>query len=83
MPTLQSPGEMIPGQFGPMSRTPCRGHELVRAQHVARRDPLGDADDEPDPRAAASMIASAANDAGTKITEVFALVCPAPHPRRC
>jgi hypothetical protein len=48
MPILISSGVIAPGQFGPSSRRPSLflSHPLARRDHVAHRDPLGDADDE-------------------------------------
>ena len=49
MPALPLPGEMMPGQFGPISRV--RGTLLEKrhhAQHVHDRNAFGDADDERD-----------------------------------
>ena len=47
MPALALPGEMRPGQFGPISRVAGRVlQERHRAHHVERRDAFGDADDE-------------------------------------
>ena len=45
IPTLASPGESAPGQFGPEQRHPARPQVAVDAQHVVGRDALGDADD--------------------------------------
>ena len=36
----------MPGQFGPISRTPFARSTWKTRQHVERRDALGDADDE-------------------------------------
>ena len=41
-------GVMRPGPFGPTSRAPRRGEVRRDLRHVAHRDALGDADDEPD-----------------------------------
>ncbi len=49
-------------------------HELPRPDHVLHRNALGDADSQPDPAAADSMIASAANGGGTKMPETSAPV---------
>src|SRR5574341_1342644 len=72
MPTLALPGEMIPGQFGPMSRVsrPCRARPtrtmsrvgIPSVMHTMTRIPAS----------AASRMASAAKAGGTKINEVLA-----------
>ena len=66
MPTLALPGEVAPGQLGPISRAPARvdlGHDL---EHVERGDVLRDAEDGADARRrAASRMASGAPAAGT------------------
>ena len=76
MPAFALPGEIRPGQFGPIRRVVGRAlQERHRAHHVERRDAFGDADDERRcPASAASMTASAANGGGTKITDAFAPV---------
>ena len=48
MPILHLPGEMIPGQFGPISRELPVLQKFPRLHHVERRDALGDADDQVD-----------------------------------
>ena len=50
MPILHLPGEMMPGQFGPISRGRPRLQELPAAHHVKGRDAFGDADDQRDLR---------------------------------
>ena len=74
IPTLAEPGEVAPGQFGPISRAPARttistagimssaGMPSVMQKIVAI------------PAAAASMTASGAPPAGTKMQDVFAPV---------
>ena len=51
--------------------------KLPGLHHVERRNAFGDADDEIDSASAASMMASAANGGGTKITVAFAPVLSA------
>ena len=46
----------------------------MTAHHVEDGNPFGDGDDQSIPASAASMIASAANGGGTKISEAFAPV---------
>ena len=66
---------VMPGQFGPTSRTPCLLEDVVHAQHVEGRDALGDAEDQRRcPPSAASSIASGAKAAGTKMQLVLAPV---------
>ena len=75
MPALPLPGEMIPGQFGPMSRAGLLSRNssalimsivgMPSVMHTIRARPAS----------ADSMIASAANGGGTKITEALAPVC--------
>ena len=75
IPTLARPGDVAPGQFGPMRRAPwarttstagimsSAGMPSVMQKIVAM------------PAAAASITASGAPAAGTKMQEVFAPVC--------
>ena len=51
IPTFAFPGDSAPGQFGPTMRTSRPCDERVEAQHLVRRNALGDADDGPDARA--------------------------------
>ena len=75
IPTLARPGEVAPGQFGPMRRAP-------RARTISTAGIMSSAGMPsvmqkivPIPAAAASMIASGAPAAaGTKISDVFAPV---------
>ena len=60
MPALALPGEMRPGQFGPMSRVFPSFSTDGDLHHVERRDALGDAHRERHAASAASRIASAA-----------------------
>ena len=46
MPILHFPGEMIPGQFGPISRVFEILQRCRHADHVERRNAFRDADDE-------------------------------------
>ena len=53
MPILHSPGVMMPGQFGPISRTAAPAaffsrEEGLRADHVVGRNAFGDARDDGD-----------------------------------
>ena len=50
IPTFALPGESTPGQFGPISVTPRARRYAREAEHVVRRDVLGDADDGRDAR---------------------------------
>ena len=65
MPILHSPGVMMPGQFGPISRASGVLEHGLHLHHVEHRNAFGDADDDSMPASAASRIASAANGAGT------------------
>ena len=79
MPILHSPGVMMPGQFGPMRRTPlpaaasrsrkprARSMSLIGIPSVMQAISAT-------PASAASTIASAANGGGTKIIEALAPV---------
>ena len=44
IPTFALPGESAPGQFGPEQRDAARPDVVVDAEHVVRREALGDAD---------------------------------------
>ena len=48
MPILHLPGEMIPGQFGPIRRESPVLQKFPGLHHVERRNALGDADDQID-----------------------------------
>ena len=48
IPTLARPGDVAPGQLGPISRAPARLDDLDRRDHVEGRDALGDAEDRRD-----------------------------------
>ena len=75
MPIFALPGEITPGQFGPISRDFDVLHDLPHLHHVQRRNALGDADDQRNPRSpSASRMPSAANGGGTKIIVAFAPV---------
>ena len=50
MPILHLPGEMMPGQFGPISRDFFGLQIFPRLHHVERRNAFGDADDQRNPR---------------------------------
>jgi hypothetical protein len=74
MPILQRPGEMMPGQFGPISRE----FFVFRYSHVFTISSAGIPSVMQTisgmPASAASIIASAAAGGGTKITVAFAPV---------
>ena len=48
MPILHSPGVMMPGQFGPISRDFLPGHLGFHPHHVDHRNSFGDANDQLD-----------------------------------
>ena len=48
IPTLARPGDVAPGQFGPMSRAPAWRTASDRREHVERGNALGDAEDRAD-----------------------------------
>ena len=50
MPILHLPGEMMPGQLGPISRVFLPLQEFPRLHHVERRNAFGDADHQRDAR---------------------------------
>ena len=50
MPILHLPGEITPGQFGPISREFLPLQELPGLHHVDHRNAFGDADDQRDAR---------------------------------
>ena len=65
----------MPGQLGPMRRRlGWPSQERLDLDHVEHRDALGDATISSMPASAASMMASAANGGGTKITIALAPV---------
>ena len=74
MPALACPAVIRPGQFGPMSRVSPPRTTAIAAQHVERRDALGDADRERQAGVGRFEIASAANGGGTKMTDALAPV---------
>ena len=83
MPTLPFPGEMMPGQFGPMSRVPGLAARKVVALTMSTTGmPSVMQTTSAMPASAASMMASAANGGGTKMTEALAPVA-APRRRPC
>jgi hypothetical protein len=45
MPILHLPGEMMPGQFGPITRVLRTAQVLFRLDHVRYRDALGNTND--------------------------------------
>ena len=69
MPILHFPGEMIPGQFGPISRErrSCRNSQARTMSSVGIPSVMHTISSIS--ASAASMIASAANGGGTKITD--------------
>src|SRR2546422_6492737 len=74
IPTLHLPGEMIPGQFGPIRRVffPFRKALARTMSNVGTPSVMETTNSMP--AAAASIMASAANAGGTKTTEAFAPV---------
>ena len=76
MPAFALPGRNQPGQFGPTSRVPGRVFRNVIARIMSSVGmPSVMQTTSAMPASAASMIASAANGGGTKITDAFAPVC--------
>ena len=75
MPILHFPGEMMPGQLGPISRVAGSVQKRARPHHIGGGNAFCDADHQCYPASTASMMASAANGGGTKITDAFAPVC--------
>ena len=65
MPILQAPGVMMPGQFGPMSRTPVPLSTALTLTMSSTGTPSVMQTTSSMPASAASRIASAANGAGT------------------
>ena len=74
IPILHSPGVMIPGQFGPMSRAaePCSARFTLTMSLTGMPSVMATTSGMP--AAAASRIASAAKAGGTKMTLAFAPV---------
>ena len=74
MPILHCPGEMMPGQFGPISRERrfCRNSQARTMSSVGMPSVMQTISSIS--ASAASMIASAANGGGTKITDASAPV---------
>src|ERR1039457_5490941 len=74
MPILHLPGEMMPGQFGPISRVglPCRNCHAFTISSVGMPSVMHTTS--ASPASVASMMASAANGGGTKITVALAPV---------
>ena len=72
MPTLARPGEVAPGQFGPMSRAPWA--RTISTAGIMSRAGMPSVMQKivPMPAAAASITASGAPAAGTKMSDVFA-----------
>jgi hypothetical protein len=62
-------------------RRACLSGKLPHLHHVERGNAFGDADHQRQPASAASMMASAANGGGTKITLALAPVLSPPAPR--
>ena len=54
IPTFALPGESTPGQFGPIIVMPFEADVVVDAEHLVRRDMLGDAMTVPIPASTAS-----------------------------
>ena len=52
MPILHLPGEMMPGQFGPITRVLRIAEIFLRLDHIGDRNSLGDTDDERNSRVA-------------------------------
>ena len=76
IPILHFPGEMMPGQFGPIRRVCLALQKFPRACTMSAVGmPSVMHTTSGTPASAASMIASAANGGGTKITEALAPVC--------
>lgn len=74
MPTLHFPGEMIPGQFGPISRVLLEERNCTTRIMSSVGMPSVMATTSGIPELAASMMASAAKAGGTKMTETLAPV---------
>src|SRR5487761_1051847 len=74
MPTLHFPGEITPGQLGPMSLVCLPARNCLTRIISSVGMPSVMAITSGIPASAASMMASAAKGGGTKITETFAPV---------
>ena len=74
MPTLARPGDVAPGQLGPISRAPCARTISTAATMSSAGMPSVMQKIVPIPAEAASITASGAPAAGTKISDVFAPV---------
>ena len=75
IPILACPGVMMPGQLGPISRTPGRVARNSRTRSMSATGmPSVIATTSSIPASAASQIASAANGGGTKTIEALAPV---------
>ncbi len=74
MPILALPGEMMPGQLGPISRTLRSPRKALTLSMSLTGTPSVIATTSSMPASAASMIASAANGGGTKIIVALAPV---------
>src|SRR6202158_1230274 len=74
IPILHFPGEIMPGQFGPIRRVDFpRKNSHARAMSMAGMPSVMHTT-RATPASAASIIASAANGGGTKITDALAAV---------
>ena len=74
IPTLAGPGDVAPGQFGPMSRAPAPATSSTAGIMSSAGIPSVMQKIVAIPAAAASMTASGAPAAGTKMQDVFAPV---------
>ena len=75
IPILQRPGEIIPGQFGPINRVAPDSFNAASTRTISSVGIPSVMHTTSGSRAStASKIASAANGGGTKITEAFAPV---------
>ena len=74
IPTLADPGDVAPGQFGPISRAPAR--TTISTAGIMSRAGIPSVMQKivSMPAAAASITASGAPPAGTKMQDVFAPV---------
>ena len=75
MPALLLPGEITPGQFGPIRRVGLSLRNVSARIMSSVGMPSVMQTTSGMPASAASMIASAAAGGGTKITDAFAPVC--------
>src|SRR6185369_2159315 len=78
IPTFARPGDVAPGQFGPMSRAPARSTAATTGTMSRAGMPSVMQKIVPIPAAVASRIASGAPPAGTKMHDVFAPVSRTP-----